>query len=174
LAALSLHAAAAPKSETVRGKLVVGSGEAPMLETAERARIALDGDAPTRKVLHDPRVNGFEVSARGHFTAPGKFLIDPQHTRALVVLDGDAPTRKVLHDPRVNGFEVSARGHFTAPGKFLIDPQHTRALVVLDGGKPKMITYWCDVCYIRAYAPGPCVCCQKDTDLDLRDMDDIR
>jgi hypothetical protein len=129
LAALSLHAAAPPKSETVHGKLVVRSGEAPVLETVEHIRI---------------------------------------------VLDGDAPTRKVLHDPRVNGFEVEARGHFTAPGQFLIDPQHTRALVVLDGGKPKMITYWCGVCYIRAYAPGPCVCCQKNTDLELRDLDDIR
>ena len=80
----------------------------------------------------------------------------------------------MLHDPRVNGFEVAARGHFTAPDKFLIDPQHTRALVVMDGGKPKMITYWCGVCSIRAYVPGPCVCCQKDTDLELRDLDDIR
>src|ERR1035437_1297233 len=113
LAAISLHAAAPPKSETVRGKLVAGSGEAPALETAEHQRI---------------------------------------------VLDGDTPTRKVLHDPRVNGFEVEARGHFTAPGKFLIDPQHTRALVVRDGGKLKMITYWCDVCYIRAYARAPRLC----------------
>jgi len=129
LAAISLHAATAPKSETVRGKLVVRSGEAAVLETAEHQRI---------------------------------------------VLDGDAPTRKVLDDPRVNGFDVEATGHFTAPGKFLIDPQHTRALLVRDGGKLKMITYWCDVCYIRAYAPGPCVCCQKDTDLDLRDLEDIR
>ena len=40
-------------------------------------------DWVTRKVLHDPRVNGFEVEARGHFTAPGQFLVDPQHTRAL-------------------------------------------------------------------------------------------
>ena len=101
LAAISLLASTPPKSETVRGKLVVRSGEAPEVETADHQRIALDGDAPTRKVLHDPRVNGFEVAARGHFTAPGKFLIDPQHTRALVVMDG---------------------------------------------GKPKMITYWCDVC----------------------------
>ena len=129
VAAVCLHAATAPKSEAVRGKLIVGSGEAPVVETADHKRIALDGDAPTRKVLHDPRVNGFEVEARGHFTAPDKFLIDPQHTRALLVRDG---------------------------------------------GKLKMITYWCDVCYIRAYAPGPCVCCQKDTDLDLRDLGDIR
>jgi hypothetical protein len=129
VAAVALHAAAPPKSETVRGKLVVRSGEAAVLETAEHQRI---------------------------------------------VLDGDAPTRKVLRDLRVNGFEVEATGHFTAAGQFLIDPQHTRALVVREGGKLKMITYWCDVCYIRAYAPGPCVCCQKDTDLDLRDLDDIR
>jgi hypothetical protein len=129
LAAISLHAATSPKNETLHGKLVVRSGETPVLETAEHKRI---------------------------------------------VLDGDTPTRKVLHDPRVNGLEVEATGHFTAPGAFLVDPQHTRALVVIDGGKRKMITYWCDVCYIRAYAPGPCVCCQKDTDLDLRDLDDIR
>jgi hypothetical protein len=129
LAAICLHAGTSAKSETVRGSLIVRSGEAPVLETSDHQRIELDGDAPTRKVLHDPRVNGFDVEARGHFTAPGKFLIDPQHTRALLVRDG---------------------------------------------GQLKMITYWCDVCYIRAYAPGPCVCCQKDTDLDLRDLDDIR
>lgn len=126
---ISLSAWGSDKGETLRGKLVVRSGEAPMLETAEHKRIGLDGDTPTRKVLHDPRVNGFEVEATGHFTGPDKFLIDPQHTRALVVRED---------------------------------------------GKAKMITYWCDVCYIRAYAPGPCVCCQKDTDLDLRDLDDIR
>src|ERR1039458_6542615 len=88
LAAFSLHAATPPKSETVRGKLVVRSGEEPVVETAEHQRIVLDGDTPTRKVLHDPRVNGFEVEARGHFTAPGQFLIDPQHTRPLLVRDG--------------------------------------------------------------------------------------
>src|ERR1035438_4093545 len=118
LAVVCLHAASAPKSETVRGKLLVSSGEAPVVETVEHQRIVLDGDTPTRKVLHDPRVDGFEVEARGHFTAPGQFWIHP-------------------HPPR--------------------------PLLVRDGGKLKMITYWCDVCYIRAYTPGPCVCCQKDT-----------
>ncbi len=129
LAVFSLYATTPPKSETVRGKLVVRSGEPPALDTADHKRILLDGDSPTRKVLHDLRVNGFEVEARGHFTAPDRFLIDPQYTHALLVREG---------------------------------------------GKLKMITYWCDVCYIRAYAPGPCVCCQKNTDLDLRDLDDIR
>ena len=129
LGALALCAATPPKSETISGKLVVSGGAAPVLETAEHQRIELEGDSPTGKVLRDARVDGFEVEAHGHFTAPGRFLIDPQHTRSLLVRQE---------------------------------------------GKLKMITYWCDVCYIRAYAPGPCVCCQKDTDLDLRDLDDIR
>ena len=130
LLALTVCAFAAdpPKSVVVQGKLI--AGPTPYLETSDHKRIELDGDTPTRKVLHDPRVNGFDVEAHGHFTAADKFQIDPQHTRPLLVHDHD--------------------------------------------GKLKMITYWCDVCYIRAYAPGPCVCCQKDTDLDLRDVDDIR
>lgn len=130
LTVCSLSAADQPKAtETVQGKLIVRAGQPPAIETSEHK---------------------------------------------LIQLDGDQPTRKVLHDPRVNGFDVEAHGHFTAADKFQIDPQHARSLLVHDGGKLKMITYWCDVCYIRAYAPGPCVCCQKDTDLELRDLDDIR
>jgi hypothetical protein len=117
------------KSEVLRGKLIIRAGDPPAVET-------------------------------------------PDHRRIL--LDGDQPTRKVLHDERVNGFAMEARGHFTAPDRFTIDPQHTRALLVREDGKLKMITYWCDVCGIRAYTPGPCVCCQKETTLELRDPDDIR
>jgi hypothetical protein len=35
----------------------------------------------------------------------------------------------------------------------------------------KLVSYWCDICTIRSYTPGPCVCCQKDTTLDLIDPD---
>jgi len=103
--------------------------------------------------------------------APARLEIAPNQS---VELDGDAPTRKVLHDERISGMEAQATGHYTAAGKFLIDPQHKRALLLRKGGKLKMITYWCEVCGIRAYTPGPCVCCQGETDLDLRDLDDIR
>ena len=129
LAVCSLSAADKPKTEVVHGKLVIAAGQTPAIETPDHQRIELDGDQPTRKVLHDPRVNGFDVEAHGHFTAPGHFQVDPQHLRSLLVHDHD---------------------------------------------KLKMITYWCDVCYIRAYAPGPCVCCQKDTEVELRELDDIR
>jgi hypothetical protein len=129
LAAFTLGAAEKIETTTLRGKLTVRPGQAPIVETAEHKRITLDGDEPTRKVLNDRRVNGFEMEAKGHFTAPDRFLIDPQHKRSLLV----------RHD-----------------------------------GRLKMITYWCEICSIRAYAPGPCVCCQRETTLDLRDPDDIQ
>jgi hypothetical protein len=89
----------------------------------------------------------------------------------IVKLDGDESTRKVLGDSRLNGFQVEAHGHFTAPDRFLIDPIHTHALLVRQDGELKLVTYWCNICSIRAYTPGPCVCCQRETTLDLRDPD---
>ena len=124
LAAFSLHAATPPKNETVHGKLVVRSGEAPVIETAEHKRIVLDGDQPTRKVLNDKRVNGFEVEARGHFTAPDQFLIDPQHTRALVVLPGRQAqndhllVRRLLHSRvRARAVRVLPEGNRPRPAR---------------------------------------------------------
>ena len=122
-------------------------------------------------------------AADGKSTEPGNVLsgklsiVEGQPPRLeaadhkMIFLDGDADTSKILGDKRLNGFKVEARGHFTAPDRFLIDPIHTRALLVRKDGRLKMITYWCDVCSIRAYTPGPCVCCQRETTLDLRDPD---
>jgi len=90
----------------------------------------------------------------------------------MVLLDGDEATRGVIHDHRLKGVEMEARGHFTAPGRFLIDPIHTRAILVRKDGHLKFVTYWCDVCSIRTYTPGPCWCCQRETTLDLRDPDE--
>jgi hypothetical protein len=129
-AALTLAAADHVKTETLRGKLIIHDGQDPVVETADHSRIVLSSDEANMKVLHDERINGFEMEARGHFTSPGHFQVDPQHTRALLVHDHD--------------------------------------------GRLKMVTYWCDICSIRTYTPGPCMCCQKYTDLDLRDPDNIQ
>jgi hypothetical protein len=88
-----------------------------------------------------------------------------------IVLDGDETTRKVLGDRRLNGFSIEGRGHFTSPDRFLLDPSYLRSLLVRQDGKLKLITYFCDVCNIRAYIPGPCACCQRETVLELRDPD---
>lgn len=91
--------------------------------------------------------------------------------RKVITLDGDETTLKVLADKRLNGFDVQVKGHFTGPAKFRIDPSYERSLLVHQDGRLKMVTYWCDVCSIRDYTPGPCRCCQKETTLDLRDPD---
>ncbi len=103
-----------------------------------------------------------------HPNGPATIQTDDHQT---VTLAADDTISQVLTDDRLNGFEVEARGHFTAPGRFQIDPFHTVPLLVRKDGHLKMITYWCDVCSIRAYTPGPCRCCQKETVLDLRDPD---
>ena len=87
----------------------------------------------------------------------------------MVSLAGDQPTNGVLTDPRLAGFDLEAKGRFTAPDQFQVDPIHTKAMFIRRNGQLKVITYWCDVCSIRTYTPGPCWCCQKETLLDLRD-----
>jgi hypothetical protein len=112
------------------------------------------------------------IFLRGKLTVPeGRpaTLETPDHK--IVTLDGDSVIRKVLGDGRLNGFEIEAKGHLTAPNRFEIDPSHTHSLLVRQNGKLKLISYWCDICSIRAYTPGPCVCCQRDTTLDLMDPD---
>lgn len=114
------------------------------------------------------------VSVRGKLTVrEGKpaTLETPDHK--LLTLDGDSVTRKVLGDDRLNGFEIEAKGHFSAPDRFEIDPSHTHSLLVRQGNKLKLVSYWCDICSIRAYTPGPCVCCQRETTLDLQDPDKL-
>ena len=90
-----------------------------------------------------------------------------------IVLSGDDPTMAVLRDSRLAGMDLEAHGHTTAPGQFAIDKIHTRSLFAYEGNKKQMVTYWCDVCYIRTFSPGKCWCCQDETKLDLIDPDKV-
>lgn len=103
-----------------------------------------------------------------HDNAPATVETADHH---VVTLIADNTISQVLTDQRLSGFDVQAKGHFTAPDKFQIDPSHTIPFLVRKDGHLKMVTYWCDVCSIRAYTPGPCRCCQRETALDLRDPD---
>ncbi|MCZ2147130.1 MAG: hypothetical protein LC126_05085 [Bryobacterales bacterium] len=88
---------------------------------------------------------------------------------STVRLAGDEPTAGVLNDQRLNGFPLEVLGHYSAGGAFLVEPMHKSGLFVEKGGRKLYVTYWCDVCAIRTYTPGRCVCCQQETELDLRD-----
>lgn len=82
------------------------------------------------------------------------------------VLEGDEPTLKVLNDERLKNSDFEVRGRFVGSDRFAVEHIHTRSLFVVKNGKRLMVSYWCDVCYIRTYSPGKCWCCQKNTDLD--------
>jgi len=113
------------------------------------------------------------VSIRGKLTrSPDQKTVLEVSPNKLVSFNGDQATQGVLNDQRIWGTDFEAVGHFNSPDHFEIDPIHTRSMFVHKDGKRLMITYWCDVCYIRTYTPGTCVCCQKYTDLDLRESDD--
>jgi hypothetical protein len=86
-----------------------------------------------------------------------------------VKLEGDESTMGVLHDPRLRGMEIAVIGEQISPDAFRIRPIHERALFVHKDGKRLFVTYWCEVCAIRTYTPGKCVCCQDDTALDLKE-----
>jgi|SRR6186713_2013320 hypothetical protein len=87
----------------------------------------------------------------------------------MIPLAGDASTLGVLKDKRLAGADLEAAGHFDKSNVFVVDPIHTKALHVYHDGKRHTISYWCDVCSIRTYTPGPCWCCQQDTALDLQE-----
>lgn len=87
----------------------------------------------------------------------------------IVKLSGDVESAAVLRDERLAREEFELRGKFTAPEAFTIDPIHLRAIFVWRGGQKLIVTYWCDVCAIRAWTPGKCQCCQDEMALDLRD-----
>ncbi|MEO8125879.1 MAG: hypothetical protein ABJF23_06205 [Bryobacteraceae bacterium] len=106
----------------------------------------------------------------------GKLIAGPSVRTAngqTISLSGDDPTMLVLNDERLSGADLEVHGHTRAPGQFVVDKIHTRSLFAYQKGKKLMITYWCDVCYIRTFAPGPCWCCQEYTKLDLIDPDTV-
>jgi hypothetical protein len=86
-----------------------------------------------------------------------------------IELAGDGPTTAVLADSRLRDADFEAIGERTAATRFKIDPIHMRNMFVHRAGKRLMISYWCEVCSIRTWSPGPCMCCQDETALDLKE-----
>ncbi len=104
------------------------------------------------------------TAIRGRLTpgAPARLHVG-QHQ---VELAGDPSTSAVLADERLKGADFEANG-ISEGGKFQVLPIHKRNMFVHKGGRKLMISYWCDVCSIRTWAPGKCMCCQDETALDL-------
>jgi hypothetical protein len=89
----------------------------------------------------------------------------------LVAVDGEPESLAVLNDHRLAGSEMDLSGRYAAPDRFTVGPFYTsHSIIVLKGGKRFTVSYWCPICSIRAYTPGKCVCCQRETRLDLEEL----
>jgi len=112
------------------------------------------------------------ASFRGRLTrdAAGKPVLESNGRRLR--LSGDADTEAVLADDRLLNADLEVIGR-EAGGAVAIDPMHSAALWVHKDGRRLRITYWCDICAIRTYTPGLCVCCREETVLDLREPDKV-
>jgi len=119
-------------------------------------------------------------ASEGKKVLRGKLGVDGQGRAALrlpdgrtVALHGDEETTLVLADKRLAGTDFEVIGAVGANGVFEINPIYLAALYAYKDGARKRVTYWCDVCAIRTYSPGPCWCCREETALDLRDPDKV-
>lgn len=92
---------------------------------------------------------------------------------SFVRLHGDEQTDKVLHDERLRGWDFEVYGHRRADGGFDILPIHLAALFTYQNRRQLRVTYYCDVCAIRTYSPGICLCCREDTRVDAVDPESI-
>src|SRR6266536_2291833 len=69
--------------EKLRGRLTQRPGLPPAVETSEHKLVTVEGEEGAIKVLADERLHGAEVEATGHFTAPDRFVLDPNHARTV-------------------------------------------------------------------------------------------
>ena len=105
-------------------------------------------------------------------TVQGKLVIGPQGTLHVATTSGevvitsrDASILHTLQDPRMSGREVRLEGKAgNSPGDTRsMDVAH---LFTVHDGKLFRLRFYCHVCNIPATEPGPCVCCQRWTDLE--------
>ena len=105
-------------------------------------------------------------------TVQGKLVIGPQgslHVAAasgeVVVTSTDASILHTLGDPRMNGREVRLEGRAeSSPGD--AKSLNVAHVFTVHDSKLFRLRFYCHVCNIPATEPGPCVCCQRWTDLE--------
>ncbi len=104
-------------------------------------------------------------------TIQGKLVIGQQgslHVETasgeVVVTSGDASILHTLQDPRMNGRVVKLEGTTSSSsGESTLNVEH---VLTVHDGKVFRLRFYCHVCNIPATEPGPCVCCQRWTDLE--------
>ncbi|HUI40562.1 MAG TPA: hypothetical protein VL523_01215 [Terriglobia bacterium] len=123
------------------------------------------------RVLQDSRPAGPQAAA----FIQGKLEIAKQGDPSVVTPAGavaitsDNPSLlHTLQDSRLAGREVRLMGERDAGGVF--EAEH---LFTVRDGKLYRLRFYCHVCNIAATEPGPCVCCQRPTELEEIPADQV-
>jgi hypothetical protein len=126
--------------------------------------------APARRAQTPPSPQVQSAS-----TLQGKLVIAGSEAVRLSTSGGDIVVTsnipQLLHtmqDPRLRGREVRLEGQRTSAGIF--DASH---IFTVRDGKLYRLRYYCHVCNIPATEPGPCVCCQRPTELEEIPVDQV-
>jgi hypothetical protein len=110
---------------------------------------------------------GSEIRGKLVQPASGPVSLDTGSVKIEIKADNDS--NSVLHDPRLAPLDIALHGHLIDPTHFQLDPFYQKPIWAVKNGKEMLVTYYCDVCSIRYYTPGRCVCCQQETRVDLHD-----
>lgn len=99
---------------------------------------------------------------RGSLVAPeaGKGLQLALTGGGTVDLELDEGLELTMRDPQLAKRLWELRGQLHEGGRFAVEKIFT-----VKEGELHRVTYYCEICHITTHEPGPCMCCQGDTDL---------
>jgi hypothetical protein len=92
-----------------------------------------------------------------------------EDARRFALVDADGRLRlfaendelaRIFEDPRVREKDLLVRARETAAHALEIIKVFS-----VRGGRINDLRYYCDVCHINAYVPGPCPCCGRQMEL---------
>ncbi len=106
---------------------------------------------------------------RGRLLQPQSGPVSLDTGSVKIEIKADKDSDMVLHDPRLAPLDIALHGHLIDATHFQLDPFFRKPIYAVKNGKELLVTYYCDVCSIRYYTPGRCVCCQQETRVDLHD-----
>ena len=122
---------------------------------------AASGPAPMDSI--DLRGRAVCLDRSGHRqdcgAAPRRFAVQDLEGRLHPFVANDELAR-IFEDPRVRERDLLVRAREAAAHALEL----IKVFSVKDG-KPYDLRYYCDVCHINAYVPGPCPCCGREMEL---------
>jgi hypothetical protein len=106
---------------------------------------------------------------RGKLIQPDSGPVSLVTGSTKIEIRADKDSESILRDRRLAPLEIALHGHAVDATHFRLDPFFLKPINAVKDGKEMLVTYYCDVCSIRYYTPGRCVCCQEETRVDLHD-----